>query len=134
MVNTSLITRAVHHGVGRHIMYLDPPEIVQAIKHEILAQPFGVLAPTLARISFALFLMKFTGHRKMLKWALWSVVWLQAITNLAAIIQILAQCKHFASLWDSSVKGYCQPAMVQVGFGYMIGGKSDLEQRNVGNS
>jgi hypothetical protein len=123
MTNTALVSRAIHYGIGRHIFYLKPEQIVKAIKYEYLAQPFGVLAPTAARISFAFFLLKFTGPRKLLKWALWSVIWLQFVVNVAVIVQILVQCHHIASLWDPQVKGYCMSPLVQVYFGYVLGGE-----------
>jgi phosphoglycerol transferase MdoB-like AlkP superfamily enzyme len=121
--NTTLITLAVHHGIGRHIMYLTPYQIKEAIKFELLAQPWGIISPTLSRVSFALFLLKFAGQRKWIRWSLWSVIWIQVVANLATIIQIFAQCQHYASLWDPSVGGHCISPHVQVLFGYAQGGK-----------
>ena len=142
MLNTSLITHAVSWGIGRHIYYLTPEETVNAIKFEFIAQVRctnsltrylsltirysqtpGIVAPTLARISFAIYLLKFVGTSKFRRWILWSVVWSQAIVNIIQLILIFAQCEHFAALWDPSVGGKCWSRKVQVYSGYFLGGR-----------
>ncbi|PMD64179.1 uncharacterized protein K444DRAFT_482016, partial [Hyaloscypha bicolor E] len=121
MLNTSLITHAVSWGIGRHIYYLTPEETVNAIKFEFIAQTPGIVAPTLARISFAIYLLKFVGTSKFRRWILWSVVWSQAIVNIIQLVLIFAQCEHFAALWDPSVGGKCWSRKVQVYSGYFLG-------------
>lgn len=121
LINTSLITAAIHWGIGRHIQYLEPAHIVTAIRFEFLAQPWGILAPTFARVSFSFYLMKFIGQSKPMKWALWQVIVVQTLSNLVTIILILVQCQHLASLWNPSVKGHCWSPRIQVNSGYAQG-------------
>jgi len=77
---------AIHWGIGRHIQYLELAQIVTAVKFEILAQqPWGILAPTFARVSFSFYLMRFVGQSKPMKWALWQVIVVQTVVNLATL-------------------------------------------------
>ncbi|PMD47082.1 hypothetical protein L207DRAFT_606140 [Hyaloscypha variabilis F] len=121
MLNTSLITHAVSWGIGRHIYYLTPIETINAIKFEFIAQTPGIVAPTLARVSFAIYLLKFVGTSKLRRYLLWSVVWSQVIVNIIQIVLILAQCQHFAALWNPAVGGKCWSRKVQVYSGYFLG-------------
>lgn len=142
---------AVHWGIGRHIQYLEPAQIVAAIKFELLAQqPWGILTPTFARVSFSFFLMRFVGRSKPMKWTLWQVIVVQTISNLTTLwdlpsnpkfklniyshcnsVLVLVQCQHFASLWDPSVKGHCWGPKIQINIGYAQGGEINHSLRGI---
>jgi hypothetical protein len=91
----------------------------------------GIVAPTLARISFAIYLLKFVGTSRWRRWILWSVVWSQVIFNIIQLVLIFAQCEHFAALWDPSVGGKCWSRKVQVYSGYFLGGISLCNRRSI---
>lgn len=122
MTNTGLITAAVKWGVGRHFWFLNDEQKLKSVKYEFLAEPCGIIAPTAARISFAIYLLKFSGPIRWRRWTLHGVIWSQITTNLANIIIILAQCQHMATLWDPTVGGTCWSRNVQVYAGYLQGG------------
>ena len=142
---------AIHWGIGRHIQYLELAQIVTAVKFEILAQqPWGILAPTFARVSFSFYLMRFVGQSKPMKWALWQVIVVQTVVNLATLwdlpsklkfklnsylhcnsILILVQCQPLASLWDPSVKGHCWSPEVPINIGYAQGGEINHSLRGI---
>ena len=142
---------AIHWGIGRHIQYLEPAQIVAAIKFELLAQqPWGIISPTFARVSFSFFLMRFVGQSKPMKRTLWQVIVVQTISNLTTLwdlpsklkfklniyshcnsILVLVQCQHFASLWDPSVKGRCWGPNIQINIGYAQGGGINHSLRGI---
>ncbi|KAL5326353.1 hypothetical protein ACEPPN_004037 [Leptodophora sp. 'Broadleaf-Isolate-01'] len=126
LLNTSLITSSIHWGTGRHWYYLSDLERKMAVKYQVLAEVPGIAAPTLARISFSLFVLKFVGPSRAKKWILWSVIWGQIISNLILIIIILAQCEIFSALWDPTVGGRCWSLYAQIYASYVIGAINSL--------
>lgn len=94
-----------------------------ATKYEFLAQPPGVMAPAIARASFALYVLKFVGSSKWMKWTLYQVVFVQIVVcGLGTVVVIVAQCQHFSHLWDHTAAGTCWSPSVQVNAGYIAGG------------
>lgn len=65
--------------------------------------------------------MKFVGFSRWKKWFLWGAIITQLIVNLATVIQILIQCEHVSSLWDSRVKGRCWSPKIQAATGFFQG-------------
>jgi hypothetical protein len=113
LANTSLLTVAIHHGIGRHMEYLSPEQRLLAMKYEFLSEPFGVTSATLARISFATFLLKFCIASRPWHWTVWSIIWTQAVGNIAIILLIFLQCEHVTALWDPNAGGTCWTPQVR---------------------
>lgn len=77
------------------------------MKYEFLSQPFGIVASSLARISFATFLLKFCRTSRIWHWTVWSIILSQAVVNALILALIFLQCEPVAMLWDANAGGTC---------------------------
>lgn len=127
ITNNALITKAVHFGLGRHIQYLSPPEIMNTIKYQFISQPIGIISPTLGRVSFAIFMLRLVGptHRAM-RWILNVSICVTILINLLTCIIIFAQCRPIEKTWNSTLPGTCWGLTVQVNVSYVQGGINSL--------
>ena len=105
-------------------MYLSGPQIVNAMKYQTIAEPIGIMSPTLGRIAFALYLFKLVGPLPLKRWILHICIWATVIVNVLNIITIFAQCPHVPQIWEETPPGVCWPKTVQSDLGYFQGGMS----------
>ncbi|KAG4439001.1 hypothetical protein IFR05_005517 [Cadophora sp. M221] len=84
---SSMITVQYHYGLGRHFLFLDSYQKVQAIKFSFVTQPLGVMAPTFGRMATCVMMLQLFGTTRLKKWALWFTFWSQLIVNLVLAIQ-----------------------------------------------
>ena len=70
-----------------------------------VAQPFGIIAGTIGRISFSVSLLRITGPAdKPKKSILYFVIIFQILVNASTIILIYVQCgKNIDAIWDPSL-------------------------------
>lgn len=125
----ALFTVSAHFGMGRHVYYVSGEQLLQILKFETLAQPFGMLSPMLARISFAIYLLQLVGPWRLQRSILYLVVILEILVNVTSVILFLAQCgSHITAIWDrlSPEVRYCLPAGIGVNFDYFQGAFNTL--------
>lgn len=77
------------------------------MKYEFLSQSFGIVASSLARISFATFLLKFWLTSRIWRWTIWSIILSQAVVNALILALIFLQCEPVTMLWDANAGGKC---------------------------
>ena len=88
------------------------------------AQPFGILAGTVGRISFSVSLLRIIGPvDQVRKWMLLSLISFQLLVNIVTIILIFVQCgKTVDAIWDPSLVktagAKCWSPDVQTYFGF----------------
>lgn len=119
--NNICITISEHYGLGRHIMYLKPLQIVNTLKWQTISEPLGIMSPTLGRIAFAVYMLKLVGPDRKKRWTLLFCIVFSAIVNVLCIILIFAQCEHVQSIYDTHVDGRCWSKNVQARYGYFQG-------------
>lgn len=119
--NNICITISEHYGLGRHIMYLTPFQIVNALKWQTIAEPLGIMSPTIGRIAFAVYMLKLVGLDRRKIWTLYFCIVFSAVVNLLCIILIFVQCEHVQSIYDTHVPGWCWSKNVQADYGYFQG-------------
>lgn len=124
IANNAVITVSASWGLGRHIMYLSGPQIVNAMKYQTIAEPIGIMSPTIGRIAFALYLFKLVGPVRLHRWILHICIWSELVVNILNIITIFAQCPHVPQIWEDTPAGVCWPKTVQSDLGYFQGGMS----------
>ena len=93
------------------------------MKWEFVGQPFSIMNPAVARISFCIYLLKFTGTAKTKRRILWFFIVTQMVVNLATMIEVLISCERYSHLWNPQEKGRCWSPLIQVYFGLFQGGK-----------
>lgn len=130
VIGNGLLTYSVHRGLGQHSNYLSFQDRVQVVRYEYIGAAWGIISPTLGRISYALFLLSvlwlLTTVRRIM---LWILISLQVVLNFLAFIILFAQCHPTSRVWDPSVPGYCVSVNVQPDIGFAQGGTSWLNQR-----
>lgn len=69
-----------------------------------------------------IYLLNLIVTSKPKRWFIYSLAAQHIIVNVVTIILILAQCRHFATLWDPiGIPGRCWNPSVQANFGYFQG-------------
>ncbi|KAL2013973.1 hypothetical protein VTN00DRAFT_1498 [Thermoascus crustaceus] len=127
VVNNVLITRAVSWGLGRHAFYLSQEQRMHAVRYEYLAASWAVVAPAFGRISFAVFLLVFLGLLTTVRRiVLWSLIVLQVVANVLAIIVMYAQCSPVSRIWDPTKPGSCWSPKIQSDIGFLQGTVNSL--------
>ena len=92
LVCTALVSSAVASGLGRHPQYLDPDQRFNALKFEIIEQPFVVLSPDFGRIPFAMFLIQILRKSMRQRRFLYFTIVCQLIVNIITAILFVIQC------------------------------------------
>jgi len=119
----------VHYGVGRHAMYLDPDNIIEAVKMIWLTTPFSTMSACFGKISIALLLKRIINRNRIQVAFLWSLIISLLLVNLLLTIITFAQCRPAKFLWEQfnpqvPYKGKCWSPKVQRNYGYFQGGRS----------
>lgn len=101
---TILFTVAVSYGMGRHIQSLSIEHAIQAVKINLIANPFGIMAHSLPNIAVAIFIdhVLYLSHRK--RAALYTLVIFQNLIAVVSCVLIFTQCNPPASLWNPTDK------------------------------
>jgi hypothetical protein len=119
----ALTTRGVHWGLGRHIYYLTPTQIQHSIEYVILMDAPVIVAATLGRISFCLFLINTVGAEKSVRRLLWVAIVLQILVNATHVIAFYCSCGlKINALWDLSIHAKCLSYSSMSDYLYFLGG------------
>ncbi|KAL9072380.1 MAG: hypothetical protein Q9157_005124 [Trypethelium eluteriae] len=98
-------------GLGRPLYFLPPENVVEALKWVLIAQPVGILAGMLGRISFAVTLLRLPGpHDQVKRATLYGIIVEQVLVNFTFVIIQFAQCgSQVNAIWDPAVaaKAHC---------------------------
>ena len=117
-----LTTESVRWGTGRHIYYLTPEQIRQAIKYSYIIGPFGLLTLTFGRISFALSLIVLIGIEPWRRWLLYFVIASQAIIHGILIGMAIFACSPIHKYWDRDTPGTCINRSILRNVGFLQAG------------
>ncbi|KAF2232197.1 hypothetical protein EV356DRAFT_258530 [Viridothelium virens] len=108
-------------GLGRPLYFLPPENVVEALKWVLIAQPVGILAGMLGRISFAVTLLRLPGpHDQVKRATLYGIIVEQVLVNFTFVIIQFAQCgSQVNAIWDPAVaaKAHCWSRNVEYDFG-----------------
>ncbi|PQE32873.1 integral membrane protein [Rutstroemia sp. NJR-2017a WRK4] len=96
----SLVTWGVTAGLGRHFWDLTEFQQEQALKALIISQPLGIIAPTLGRTSFAVYLLPLVAHCRKRKWFIRFLIVQNVFANALLAILILCQCSELRFNWE----------------------------------
>ena len=125
----AMLTVSAHFGLGRHIIYLTPKQLLKTLKYEVIAQPFGMLSPMFARVSFGIYLLQLVGPWKLNRSTLYLVIALQILVNSVSVVLFLSQCgTHVTALWNTQAPGaeHCLQRKVAADFDYFQGALNTL--------
>lgn len=126
IICTALFTADVKYGMGKHAAYLTPHELMQAVKINFIANPFGVMAYSLPNISVAIFLNRILAPNRARKITLYTITVAQSVIAAISLIILFAQCHPTEFLWNPTIRATCLPPSVLTGYSYFVGGISRI--------
>ncbi|KAF2725165.1 hypothetical protein K431DRAFT_98504 [Polychaeton citri CBS 116435] len=99
---STMLTLAYAHGLGRHYTTFTPAAARNVVLFSEMAEPFGVLGPMAGRISVVVLLMQvLLPHERLKRITLWSLIVLQTVVNVYVVIELLGQCGSYVeAVWD----------------------------------
>jgi hypothetical protein len=112
--------------MGRHIYYLSPEQIKQAVKFGYIIAPFAFMSLVFGRVSFAVSLLALIGTKKWRRWLLYFIIVSQFVINMILIGVGLGQCTPVRKQWDRTVPGTCLGYKTQLNVGYAQSGMDEM--------
>jgi hypothetical protein len=123
VVGGVLTTKACQWGIGRHIYYLTPEQIMNALMYSVLLVGPLNLSTVLGRASFCLFLLSAIGTNLHVRILLWAALISQALINMSMIILQYSGCgSHLTAVWDTSIHAKCISYSMMIKYIYFTSG------------
>lgn len=121
------ISRAVHYGMGRHIIFIPAQQREHTLRDGVISLAWGFLSPMAGRVSFLitmLFLAK--TDAKVKRWPIYIFIFLQLAVNIVVLIIFYTQCgREIDILWLASKQNLwatkCWDPRIQTDLGYFQG-------------
>ncbi|KAH7114160.1 hypothetical protein B0J13DRAFT_590616 [Dactylonectria estremocensis] len=111
------------HGIGRHLVDLEPEDIEQAVKYWWLCSLWFSTTMIAAKTSIGCFLLRITV-RKLDVWILYGVIITTVCTGTVFFFAKLFQCKPISFFWNKNQSGTCLNGDFVIIFTYVYGGFS----------
>lgn len=109
-------------GMGRHEYYLTPKQKTNAVKLNIIGQPFGIMAFCVPKLAVALLIIKLMPPRIYGKWFLYSITISLIILSILAAIFLFIQCSPLEALWNPTISFHCWPPSILSNYTIFVGG------------
>jgi len=121
LITGVLITKSCQYGIGRHIYYLSPDQILNAMKYTTVMVGPLVFATMLARLSFCAFLLATFGPKKIARVILWIAMVSQVLVNLSQVIIQYAACgTHISTVWNRNSETKCVSYATMINYLYFL--------------
>ncbi|TVY13502.1 hypothetical protein LARI1_G008800 [Lachnellula arida] len=100
---------AIHYGIGSHDRDLSTPNILQAVKYQVICELLYVADAALIKLSVAFLLLRIMPENaKVYRSILFSGMTVMTLWTVVTFLIVLLQCRPFSSTWDRfSGKGKC---------------------------
>ncbi|MCJ1389800.1 hypothetical protein MMC18_002657 [Xylographa bjoerkii] len=118
---TILIVVAVDAGNGRHIYYLQPQQISDAIRWNSIAFIPGIMAFSIPKLGVAILLMRLLNPSKLQRCLMYFFSIGCIIGSILCAIILWQQCNPPSILWDPAAVGTCWQPSVAVNFFTFVG-------------
>ncbi|KAJ6113990.1 hypothetical protein N7523_007307 [Penicillium sp. IBT 18751x] len=119
IASTVFLSLSVQHGFGKPLgepFFTHDTSLV--LKYIAIQIPLVTFSTTIARTAFIIYLVAVLGTSKVYQIALWVVLVIQLIGNVASAVLPLSICKNVNILWDPTVKTTCGDLTAVVNFAY----------------
>ena len=97
----------IPYGFGRHVMYLQPENIVHIGKRVVPIACMWIFTACLPKFAVAMMITKILVPYKHLKCLLYSLLSVLTVMSIVNVIVEAIQCIPLAMIWDPTVKGSC---------------------------
>jgi hypothetical protein len=119
IASTVFLTLSVRHGFGKPLGDPFTHDTSLVLKYIAIQVPLVTLSTTIARSAFIIYLVAVLGTtNKGYQIALWTVLVIQLIGNIASAVLPLSICKNVRILWDPTVRTTCGNLTAVVNFAY----------------
>ncbi|EZF30147.1 hypothetical protein H109_01242 [Trichophyton interdigitale MR816] len=121
IMDTSLLTASVHHGLGKHATSLTEAEYINANKYNWISQGCHVMSTNFGKVSVILFLLRIVVNSRSQRVFLYTVMAMLMVINSVCVFTIFGQCTPTSRLWDQDIPGYCWPPHYQRDYAFFQG-------------
>ena len=108
--------------MGRHRYYLNQEQISNAVRLDIIGQPFGIMAFCVPKLAVALLIIKLMPPKKYEKWFLYFITISLIIFSILAAIFLFVQCSPPQALWNHKIPFHCWPPSILSNYTIFVGG------------
>lgn len=125
----AIVVTTVYAGKGgcRHIFYLTPPQVIEAVKLNFVAQAFGITSPTLGKLSVGFMMLRIIGpHTFYRKWFIYITMGAYGLWSSLTLIFTYTQCTPTSALWNPTPNMKCWGNQVFPDIAITHGGKDLL--------
>ncbi|KFX94286.1 hypothetical protein V495_07729 [Pseudogymnoascus sp. VKM F-4514 (FW-929)] len=113
-----LVSIGSHHGLGRHMASLDPPDIVQALKWNAIISSILIWSFSLPKFAIIAILKRILDYGRKTTIVFWALALSSQACILATSVWWFKQCTPVEYGWDRSIDGHCAPVKVMADLGY----------------
>ncbi len=96
-----------HHGLGRHIYYLEPDQITQTFMWLWAAEPTNLFAVFLVRLSISLFFLRLIPPKKIYLWIIRGTIVALILSDVFVSINYFFECRPIRKVWEPTTPGTC---------------------------
>ncbi|OBT88199.1 hypothetical protein VE02_02465 [Pseudogymnoascus sp. 03VT05] len=113
-----LVSIGSHHGLGRHMASLDPPDIVEALKWNAIISSILIWSFSLPKFAIIAILKRILDYGRKTTILFWALALSSQACILATSVWWFKQCTPVKYGWDRSIDGHCAPVKVMADLGY----------------
>ncbi|KAL5372056.1 hypothetical protein DPSP01_013799 [Paraphaeosphaeria sporulosa] len=104
LIQLILNTLFLHHGLGRHVVYLTPHQIIQSYKFsQLVIFPF-IFCTVITKISIAFMVLRLTQEQWM-RYCMFALIASLVIVNGGCVVILFTYCRPYYASWDITVTG-----------------------------
>ena len=123
---SALVTKAVEHGIGRHMFFVGPVEFVYALKWQIIAMPFAIIGACVPKLVVTMLLIKILNPGKLAAAFLWTLNIVLFSISISTSVVALVQCTPTSAQWTHAGNFTCWDPKISTNVGLSQGCKLDL--------
>lgn len=107
VLTNAFLMSSYNYGLGRHMYYLKPEQILRTHKWLWAAEPTNLFAVFLVRLSISLFFLRLIPPRKIYVWTIWGTIAGLVISDVLVSINYFFQCRPIRKVWEPAAPGKC---------------------------
>jgi hypothetical protein len=130
LVTCIIVTIGSHHGLGRHMDSLEPADIVQALKWNVIISSILIWSFSLPKFAIIAILKRILNYGTKTTVVFWGLALSSQACILATSVWWFEQCQPVEYGWDRTIKGTCATVSVLANLGYFTSAYSVSNSRS----
>lgn len=124
-----LVTIGSHYGLGRHMVSLEPADIVQALKWNVIISSILIWSFSLPKFAIIAILKRILNYGTKTTVVFWGLALSSQAFILATSVWWFKQCKPVEYGWNRTIEGTCAPVSMLANLGYFTSAYSVRNSR-----